>query len=96
MQQPGKPLVQRNDAASRKDQHRYHKSPDVQLLTVTEGMRVIRSPLAPMKAMQQQRAISSTDNRVDTLRKHRGAFIKKRGGEFRGGDDQIGAHGYEN
>jgi hypothetical protein len=57
-------------------------------------MRVIGRLSASMKTTQQQDAIS--DNRVDTLRKHRGASTEKRGGKLRGSDDQIGAHGHEN
>jgi hypothetical protein len=34
-----------------------------------------------MKAVRQ-RAVSSINNRVDTLLKHRGASAKRRGGEF--------------
>lgn len=86
MQRPGNSLVQRNNAASGKHQHRHHKSSEVQFLAVTERMRVSGRPFAPMKALRQ-RAGSSIDNRVDTLLKHRGASAKQHGGEFRGSDD---------
>jgi hypothetical protein len=59
-------------------------------------MRFIGGPLTPMKAVQQQRAISGIDNRMDAFRKNRSASAEKRSGKFRGCDDQIGAHGHEN
>ena len=57
-------------------------------LAATERMRVIGRLSASMKTTQQQDAIARVDNRVDTLRKHRGTPTKKRGGKLRGSDDQ--------
>ena len=49
-----------------------------------------------MKTVQPQGALFCVDNRVDAFRKRRGACPEKRGGKFRGSDDQFGAHGDEN
>ena len=89
-------LIQGNDSAAGKDQHGHYKGPEVEFLAVTERMRVIGRLSSSMKTVQQQGAVSRVDNRVDAFRKHRGASTEKRGGKFRGSDDQIGAHGHEN
>ena len=59
-------------------------------------MRAIGRLSASMKTLQQEGALSRVDNRVDAFRKGRGACPEKRGGKFRGADDQFGAHGDEN
>jgi hypothetical protein len=77
-------LIQRNDSASGKDHHRYDKGPEVQFLAVAKRMRVT------VKTIQQQGTAPRVHNRVDAFRKHGGAPGEKRGGKFRGRDNQIG------
>src|SRR6266404_4268232 len=56
-------FVGRYDSSTGKDQHSDNECPEIQLFTVAERMGIIRRSTTATKAEQEQRAVSSVDQR---------------------------------
>jgi hypothetical protein len=60
-------LIDRHAATNSKEQDGDDQAPEVQLLAMTKGMKLIGGPLAAVDAEQQQQLVPYVHYRMDTL-----------------------------